>query len=133
MPVELIPGAEPDPQYLLEVLEAFAECVRVANHQTARRGALMDTSEAAEAIRRITEAAQRLPQLLGQIAGWLAAEHEFGRIRVPEGLHAGRPGEAVAAAGSALDDAAAIARSLEGRLRAAAKETWRMRTVGNAG
>jgi hypothetical protein len=105
MDISLSSSIEPSPDYLLEVLEAFAECARVANHQTLSHKALTEPSEAATALRSLAEAATRLPQLAYQIGKLL------------EGF-AGAPVPAQAA----LSEAAELAEQLAAAFRAAARE-----------
>jgi hypothetical protein len=70
----LDPDAEPDPLYLLEVLEALAEAAWVANRQTMHHAALGDISDAYSAVGYVKTAVERLPQLAAQIMARLSAE-----------------------------------------------------------
>jgi hypothetical protein len=115
MPVDLMPGADPDPGYLLEVLEAFAGCVEVARRQTSSRESLAEPQDAAEALRHLARGAAGLPGLTGQLGAWLESEHEAGRIQSP-----------VAPVTAALDSATIFAGQLAGVLRLAAREAGRL-------
>ena len=84
-PVILDIGAPPDPGYLLEVLEAHAEAVRVANHLTRHHEAIGEPRDGARLIRCLLSAAERLPQLLDQIATWYEREAAAGRLEVDGG------------------------------------------------
>jgi hypothetical protein len=129
MEVALNPAAPPDPEYLLEALEVFAKCARVANGQTRAAGALTRIGEADAAIGYLIVAAGELPQFIGRLAEYLRAQHEQDRIRTTQG----RAGARVTAAGIALDQAAGIARALESALKRAGDETRCMYTPGDSG
>ena len=66
-----------------DLADLAADAVRLLNHRT-RPGTsgLADPSEVAEIIAALAAMTARLPQLLGQLAGWLAHEHHHGRFRV---------------------------------------------------
>jgi hypothetical protein len=74
-----------DPRYVLELAEGFAEIARALNHVTRDHAALRYPSEADQLLRDISLALSRVPQLLGQVAGWLDAEYEEGRITMAGG------------------------------------------------
>ena len=116
-----------DPEHLLEVMEAFAECVRVANHLARHHEALEYPSEADMLIGYLATAASRLPQLLGQVSGWYEQEQAAGRIRVPPGggwrSGWGEPDAAVAAARRKLEAARMVAEELHEALDAARSVT----------
>ena len=112
-----------DPRYVLEVAEAFAECVRVANHLTRDHAALEYPAEADTLIRYLSSAAAMLPQLLGQVGSWLEAEHAAGRVRAVAGEYKGRPDAAVSVARLRLDVARGTAAALRQELDNAASVT----------
>ncbi len=112
-----------EPGYVLEVAEGLAESVRVLNHLTRDHAALEYPSEADRLIRELSSAAARLPQLLEQVARWLADEDAAGRIEVPSGEWAGLPGTAVTALQVRLDAARAAAMALSADLDHAAHVT----------
>ena len=85
-----------DPGYLLEVAEAAAEAVRVANHLTRTHSSLKYPHEADTLLRYLESAAAGHRQLLSQITGWLEEEQKAGRIRVADGRYMGDPAAAVA-------------------------------------
>ena len=122
-----------DPQYLLEVLEAAAEAVRVANHQTLGHEALRYPSEADTAIRYLATLASRLPQLLEQVSGWLQAEQAAGRIEMAHDSTYLASALAADAARLQLEQAQAHARMLQQALDAAAAVTCDMAGVEDAG
>ena len=132
-PLTIDPDAPPDPVYVLELAEALAEIARALNRQTLHHEALHYPSEAAGLLQHLDVAVSRLPQLLGQVSGWIGTEHENGRIRVSSGPRAGWSSLATATARGALDEAAAAARTLEGALKTAAREVARMRPAGDDG
>ena len=116
MNIDLSTGAPPSPERTLQLAETLAEIVRVLNHQTMHHEALQYPAEADRVVRELLSAAERLPQLLGQVAGWLEAEQAAGRILPVAGDYAGRPDAAVAAARLRLDMAAAAASVLRQEL-----------------
>jgi hypothetical protein len=122
--VSLNTDIAPHPEYTLELAgEAVAGGVRVLNHQTRHHEALRYPAEADTLIRYLAMAASRLPQLFGQIGGWLDAEQAAGGLRVPQGEYAGRPDAAVIAAGLDLEAASVLAEALQQALYAAASRT----------
>jgi hypothetical protein len=125
-PVILSTDAPPDPDYTHEVAEAFAECVRVLNHQTRHHEALEYPSEADRLVRELSSAVGRLPQLLDQVAAWLEQEAASGRIEVPSGEWEGVPGVAVVAVRLRADYARGMAEGLHEALDSMAKVTWQL-------
>lgn len=111
------------PQYTRNVAAAAAEAVRVLNHATMnnRDQALAYPADAESVIRSVAAVAQRLPQLLEQLQGWLAGELHAGRLQAAYGPHAGDPAAAVAVAGGRLLTAAGCASQLSDALTAAAE------------
>ncbi len=118
-----------DPDYLLEVLEAAAEAIRVANHLTLSHEALHYPSEADTAIRYLATLASRLPQLLDQVSGWLEAEQAAGRIGIADGSLFNGAAHAAGVAAMRLEQAQAHARMLQQALDAAAEVTTDMTGV----
>ena len=116
-------GGPRDPRYVLEVAEAFAECIRVLNHLTRDHAALEYPAEADTLIRYLSRAAAMLPQLLGQVGAWLEQEDAAGRITVPAGEYRGNPLLAVASARLRLDMAVGAAAALRMELDNAAAVT----------
>ena len=112
-----------DPQYVLEVAEAFSQAVRVLNHLTLARESLEYPSEADSLLRYLSAAAAGLPQLLGQVTSWLHAEVCAGRVEMASGSRfpdAGLAGDVVRLK---LEAAAADAGRLQKALDAAASVT----------
>ena len=100
-----------------EVADAIAEDVRTLNYLTGAGSepcALDYPADLYEVIAGLKIAAQRLPQLLGQMGAWLQDEHASGRVAHDHGQD---PGEYVAAVADALqrasDDAVALAAALD--------------------
>jgi hypothetical protein len=115
-----------DPQYLLELAEAFAETIRALNHLTMSHDAFEYPSQLDTAIRSLSSAASRLPQLLEQVSGWLADEHAIGRLEIVSGEHAGDTPVAVITARGWLAEAGHLAGRLQVALDAAASVTSTM-------
>jgi hypothetical protein len=128
--ITLDTDAPRDAQYLLEVGEAYAECVRVMNHLTLSDEALEFPANADRLVRYLATAASRPPQLLQQVTGWLAAEHAAGRIRIVEGDYEGQPALAVTAAQVYLEDASGAAGMLQQALDTASRVTCDMAAAG---
>jgi hypothetical protein len=122
-PVILDTSAPPAPDYVLEVAEAFAECVRVMNHATRHHEALRYPSEADRLIREVSSGVIRLPQLLSQVRVWLEQEEAAGRIEVPSGEYQGNPLLAVTTARLRLEMAETVAGALQQALDDAASVT----------
>jgi hypothetical protein len=122
--IDLSTGTPPTPERTRQLAETLAEVVRVMNHATMHHEALGTPADADRVIREIASAASRLPQLLGQIGAWLAAEQAAGRIEVAgSGEYAGRAEVAVLAANIRLDAARAVAAELQEGLDSAASVT----------
>jgi hypothetical protein len=65
-----------------DLADQAANAIRLLNHRTRPATAdLADPAEAAEIIAALASMTSILPQLLGQLAGWLAHEHSYGRLR----------------------------------------------------
>ena len=118
--------AAPDPQYVLELAEAFAQIVRALNHVTRHHEALEYPAEADELIRDVALAVSRFPQLLEQAGRWLAAEHEAGRVGTDDDR---APATIVAAARIRLDRAREIAHDLAAALAFATAATSHLKTA----
>ena len=109
-----------DPEYLLEVLQAAAQAIRVANHVSRDRAALGEPADAWHAILELVSVAERLPQLFAQLGGWLEAEQAAARLAVPSGTMAGRPDLTVLTVTETLAHAGTVAEELRAVLNAAA-------------
>ena len=115
-----------DPLYVLEVAEAYAHSVRVLNHLTRDHEALEYPAEAHRLVGELSCAAERTPQLLRQIGGWLEREQAAGRIGTDDGTwHATK----VTAARVRLDRAAQIAAELHEALAFAASAICHLTAV----
>ena len=126
MEIDLSTDAPPSPERTLQLAETMAEIVRVLNHATRHHEALRYPSDADRLLRELSLAAARLPQLAGQVAAWLLAEAEAGRIEMAPGQHAGDPSLAAELARIHLDEAASHATALHRALDAAASVTCDM-------
>ncbi|SRR5229473_7473912 len=122
-----------DPQYVLELAEGFAGIARTLNHLTLSHEALEYPGEAHALIVSLASAVSRLPQLLGQVSGWLGQEQEAGRVRVPAGEYRGSPALAVAAARLMLDHAAVTAELLREALDAVSAVTCDLGAIETEG
>lgn len=113
MDISLNPGDPCPPEHTRAVAAAIPEAIRTLNHATiSRPGDALDSPATAEAvIRDLATAAQRTPQLLDQIRGWLRGEFHAGRL---EG------DTAIVDACAYLEEAAGIASCLEPVLKRAA-------------
>ncbi len=77
--------APPSPGYVLELAEAAAEIIRALNHLTRHPEALEFPAEGDQLFRYLESAAERMPQLLDQIASWYERRAAAGRLRVVSG------------------------------------------------
>lgn len=103
--------------------EQAAQAVRALNHLTRPSvGALTDPAELCELIAELACVAGRLPQLLGQLSGWLHSEERAGRLRVDACSLQPDPAAAVAAAIDCLIRASDCAQHT-GRALNAAQQT----------
>ena len=109
--VRLSPDGPHSPEYTCQVASAVAEAVRVLNHATLNftGQALEFPADTDSVLCSLSTAAQRLPQLLDQLRGWLNGELATGRLRVGHGPHTGDPVVAMTEAARKLRDASAIA------------------------
>ena len=113
----------PDPQYVLELAEAFAQIVRALNHLTRDHEALEFPAEGDHVLRELSSAASRLPQLLDQIAGWYEREAAAGRLMVVSGEWGGFPGMAAVAIRRRADAARMTAEQLQADIASVAEVT----------
>lgn len=118
--VTLSPDGPHSPDYTREVAEAFAESVRVLNHATREAGPEYP-GDVYDLLGSLKVGVQRLPQLFDQLAQFLFAELEAGRIRAASG----DAGTSVRSAEIALDEAAGAAKAVLQRLeQAQSAVTW---------
>ena len=132
MDLDLSTGTAPSPERTLQLAETFAELARVLNHQARHHEALRYPSDADRLIRELSAAAARLPQLLRQVAAWLNAEYEEGRIRMTDGGDK-EASYAVLSASSRLESASEYAAVLCQMLEHAASVTSTMGGVEESG
>ena len=122
-----------DPQYVLEVAEAFAEAVRVLNHLTRDPASLEYPAEVDGLIRDVSLAVARLPQLLGQVGGRLEAMREAGILRVvSDDYLQTTPDTAVMRTRVSLDEARAFLEGAQASLEAASRVTSGLAAVPDA-
>lgn len=79
------PGVGPFAEELTvgQLGEQAAQAVRALNHLTRPGvGAVTDPAEVHALVGELACTARRLPQLLGQLSGWLVCEQRAGRLRV---------------------------------------------------
>ena len=68
-----------------DLADQAAHAIRLLNHRTRLGiGGPVDPADAAEIIAALATMTARLPQLLGQLAGWLEHEHHHSRLRVDD-------------------------------------------------
>ena len=100
----------------VEHAASAAEAVRALNHLTLGRGTPGEPAELDRLVAELAIMAGRLPQLLGQLGGWLDAEQHAGRLRSDDTTEPARivdraaaelaeAGHAAHHLGRALDDA----------------------------
>ena len=107
-----------------ELADAAADAIRSLNHATfPGTGGLTWPSDAYDVIASLGLLASRLPQLLGQLDGWLTREVEQGRVSVDGGAYVGDPQAAAAVTSHYLDQAATAAHTLHRALDAAQQAT----------
>ena len=68
------------PDYTARVARAFAECVQVLNHATAAPDGIGHAGVAQDVLGSLHLAMAGLPQLFGQLGGWLQAARETGAL-----------------------------------------------------
>jgi hypothetical protein len=105
-----------------EVAEAIADAVRTLNYQTGAGGSveLEHPSDLYDVVGSLAVAAERLPQLFDQMARWITAEQQAGRVGHDQDQD---PGEYVNAVTDALrrasDDAVTLRAALDNAHQAA--------------
>jgi hypothetical protein len=121
------------PEYTREVGNALAEAVRVLNHATGSHAAeaLEFPSDVDAVVQSLTEAAQRLPQLIEQLTQWLTEQRDAGRITVAYGPYAGKVDEAMTQVEPWLDGAQEAAAALASELDGARQNTATFAAAGD--
>ena len=106
---DLEPGGPYSPERTAEVARVAAAAARFLNHATLDPSghALRWPADMDAVLVSLASMAQRMPQLCGQLAGWLTAETAAGRTAVTYGTYKDRPGLAAEVAAAGLDVAAA--------------------------
>jgi hypothetical protein len=102
-----------------EVADQAAEAIRSLNYLTLPADdapGLEFPSDVYNIVANVKVAAQRMPQLFGQLSGWLAREHEAGQVGHDSGQD---PERWLIQVSDALAEASTAARSLEDALNRA--------------
>lgn len=73
-------GGPYDDHTIIAFAQITAEAIRALNHATLSTGGLGEPATAYAVLGQLAAAAHRLPQLCGQLAGWLAEENTAGRL-----------------------------------------------------
>ena len=124
--IDLSTSTPPSPARTLKLAGTLAEVVRCLNHATRDHEALEYPAEAHRLVGELSSAAERTPQLLSQVGGWLEREQAAGRIGTDDGTwHAAK----VTAARVRLDRAAQIAAELHEALDFAASAICHLTAV----
>lgn len=110
MDIDLSTGAPASPARTLQLAETGAEIFRTLNHTTADHAAFGVPANADRVLREYVAVVERMPQFLTQLARWVAAEDEAGRLAAPSGDPRG--------AAEDLQDLCDVARMSAGVLRA---------------
>jgi hypothetical protein len=76
---QLVDGPHDD-DAITAVAEIAAEAVRVLNHATMPGRGLSEPATVCAVLGQLAAAAHRLPQLCGQLSGWLRQENAAGRL-----------------------------------------------------
>jgi hypothetical protein len=123
------------PDYTRRVADTIAEAVRVLNHATLNHTgqALAYPADADAVLEALCTAAERLPQLLDQLSGWLTGELAGGRAQVGYGRWAGNPVAAASVIREWLRQATAAAGELRLALRGATAVTTTISAAPGAG
>jgi len=106
-------AAEPT---VLDLADRAAHAVRDLNHHTRHVDAFTGPAQLYRLVGDLALLVGGLPQLLGQLEGWLQAEHEAGRVRSDT---RNDPGPAVSDAADDLAEAGDSAREVADRLNGA--------------
>ena len=78
-----MPSTDPEHVAVGRLADQAVHAIRLLNHRTRpTTGGLADPLDTAEIITALASMSGMLPQLLGQLAHWLEAEHHGGRLRV---------------------------------------------------
>jgi hypothetical protein len=116
---------------IVQVAAAAAEAVRELNHRTLGRPTLTGPAELDRLVAELAVMTARLPQLLQQLSGWLAAEQHARHIRSDNHID---PARIVDRARTELADAGRAARELSQALHNAHQHTAHLgaRSAGDA-
>ena len=125
--------APPSPDYVLELAETVDQGLRVLAHQTRDREALEFPAEGDRLLRYLESAAERLPQLVTQVAMWYVTEAAGGRLEVVSGDRAGAPWLAAAAITTGANRVRAAAEELRKALHAMTEVTANLAAAGGEG
>ncbi len=112
----------------IALAEITAKAIRALNHATRDPGAITEPATVHGALGQLAAAAHRLPQLCGQLAGWLAQEYNAGRLACAHGVLDDAVGDAQASLDRAARHATRLGEALDQAQQATA---WLHRPAGN--
>jgi hypothetical protein len=122
-------GGPHDDTAVIALAQITAEAVRALNHATFSPAGLAEPATVNSVLGQLATAAHRLPQLCGQLAGWLARQYTAGQLaHTTGGLDV-----AVGDAQASLDRAASHATRLGEALDLAQQATARLYRPGGGG
>ena len=76
-------GTPHDDDAITALAQITAEAIRALNHATFTHAGLEQPATVNAVLGQLAAAAHRLPQLCGQLAGWLRQHHAAGRLAQP--------------------------------------------------
>ena len=119
-----------DDDTTIALAQITAEAIRVLNHATRDTSATSDPATVNAVLGQLAAAAHRLPQLCGQLSGWLRQENTAGRL-----AHSDTSGldDAIDGTLASLDRAAGHATHLAEALNRAQQATAWLYTPGEGG
>jgi hypothetical protein len=113
-------GAAHDDAAIVALAQITAEAIRALNHATFPPAGPVGPATVYAVLGQLTLAVYRLPQLSGQLAGWLSREHSAGRLACTNGDVDDAVGAAQASLDRAAGEAARLRNALNGALQATA-------------
>jgi hypothetical protein len=113
-------GAAHGDAAIVALAQITAEAIRALNHATFPPAGPAAPATVYAVLGQLTMAAYRLPQLTGQLAGWLAREHTAGRLACTNGAVDDAIGEARASLDRAAREADRLRDALNGAQQATA-------------
>lgn len=102
-----------DDDTITAMAQIAAEAIRVLNHATMPSRGLSEPATVCAVLGQLAAVAHRLPQLCGQLSGWLRQQHAAGQLAHPaEGLP-GAVHDALAGLDRAAQDATRLGEALD--------------------